>query len=128
MTKLKSIKDKVNVAEEFYRKIWLAGLGAYGKSYDEVTDRIENLNTESSKAFESLVGKGEKLEAKGKKIIKDKTDFNITNRVSEIREKLGMNNNSTNDKIDELSAKIDALTEVVAQLVTPKKVTRPTKS
>ena len=29
MTKLDSIKGKVNEAEEFARKIWLAGLGAY---------------------------------------------------------------------------------------------------
>ena len=33
MTKLDSIKGKVNEAEEFGRKIWLAGLGAYGKKF-----------------------------------------------------------------------------------------------
>ncbi|RLA00668.1 MAG: hypothetical protein DRQ47_09205, partial [Gammaproteobacteria bacterium] len=87
MNKLDTIKEKVNAAEDFSRKIWLAGLGAYGKSYEEVVGRIENLNTESTKVFDSLVTKGEKLEAKGKEIIKDKADFNVNSRVNEIREK-----------------------------------------
>ena len=127
MNKLDTIKEKVNAAEDFSRKIWLAGLGAYGKSYEEVVGRIENLNTESTKVFDSLVTKGEKLEAKGKEIIKDKADFNVNSRVNEIREKLGMNAKGTDERISELSAKIDTLTEVVTKLVaTPAK--RATKT
>ena len=43
MTKLENIKSKVNDAEEFARKIWLAGLGAYGKSLDEVQSNFEKI-------------------------------------------------------------------------------------
>lgn len=116
MTKLDSIKEKVTVAEDFARKIWLAGLGAYGKSYDEVQGRVEDLNSEASKVFEELVDKGEKLEAEAKDKFKEKTDFKVKERVSEVREKLGMNSKDTNQRIDELSAKIEALTESVAKL------------
>jgi len=116
MAKLDSIKEKVNVAEDFARKIWLAGLGAYGKSYDEVQERFEGLNTEASKVFEELVNKGEKLEAEAKSKIKEKTDFNVKDRVSEVREKLGLDAQGTSEKIDELSAKIEALTDTVAKL------------
>lgn len=116
MTKLDSMKEKVTAAEDFARKIWLAGLGAYGKSYDEVQERVEDLNTEASKVFEELVSKGEKLEAEAKDKFKQKADLKVKQRVSEVREKLGMNSTETHAKIDELTAKIDALTEIVAKL------------
>ena len=116
MTKLDSIKEKVNVAEDFARKIWLAGLGAYGKSYDEVQERVEGLNTEASKVFEDLVNKGEKLEADAKVKLKEQTDLHVTERVSEVREKLGMNSKSNSEKIDDLTSKIEALTDSVAKL------------
>ena len=116
MTNLESIKEKVNAAEDFGRKIWLAGLGAYGKSYDEVQERVEDLNLEASKMFEELVCKGEKLEAEAKTKFQEKSDFKIKERVAEVREKLGMNSKNNSEKIDDLSAKIDALTECVAKL------------
>jgi len=123
MAKLDSIKEKVNVAEDFARKIWLAGLGAYGKGYDEAKGRFEELNIDASKVFEELVGKGEKLEADAKQKFQDKTeefktkaDLNISERVAEVRQKLGLNANDNEDKIDELSAKIDALTDIVEKL------------
>ncbi len=123
MAKLDSIKEKVNVAEDFARKIWLAGLGAYGKGYDEAKGRFEELNADASKMFDELVGKGEKLEADAKQKFqekadefKSKTDFNISDRVAEVREKLGLNASDTEDKIDELSKKIDALTKTVTKL------------
>jgi polyhydroxyalkanoate synthesis regulator phasin len=123
MAKLDSIKEKVNVAEDFARKIWLAGLGAYGKGYDEAKGRFEELNTDAAKVFDELVGKGEKLEAEAKKTFQQKTeelkgkaDLNISERVAEVRQKLGLNATDNEDKIDELSAKIDALTDIVEKL------------
>jgi len=116
MAKIDSIKEKVDVAEEFARKIWLAGLGAYGKGYDEVQQRFEGLSSDASKVFDELVEKGEKLETDAKSKIKEKTDFNLNERVSEVREKLGMNSTNTDEKIDELAEKIAALTESVAKL------------
>ena len=76
MTKLDSIKGKVNEAEEFARKIWLAGLGAYGKSFDEAQGRYEKMSVEASKMFDDLVVKGSKIEteAKDKFQVKAKND------------------------------------------------------
>jgi DNA anti-recombination protein RmuC len=118
MTNLDNLKDKVNEAEDFARKIWLAGLGAYGKSIDEVQDRYEKISEDSSKLFNELVEKGEKLEDDTKSKLKEKT--NIDARVSEVRSKLGLDKKSTEDKVEELSAKIDALTELVAKLADKK--------
>ena len=66
MSKLDSIKSKVNEAEEFARKIWLAGLGAYGKSFDEAQGQYEKISVEASKMFDELVVKGSKIETEAK--------------------------------------------------------------
>ena len=114
MTNLETIKDRVSVAEDFARKIWLAGLGAYGKSYEEIQGKIESVDV--SKVFEDLVAKGEKLETEAKDKIKEKTDFDVKGRVEEVREKLGMNKKSTNEKIDDLTSKIESLAATVEKL------------
>ncbi|GAB3032220.1 phasin-related domain-containing protein [Bowmanella dokdonensis] len=118
MTKFDAIKSKVNDAEDFARKIWLAGLGAYGKSIDEVQGRYEKLNTDASKVFDELVEKGSKIEAETKDKIKEKT--NVEARVAEVRKKLGLDKPEMEQKVDELSAKIDALTLAVAKLAEKK--------
>ena len=114
MTKLEQIKGKVSEAEEFARKIWLAGLGAYGKSYDEAQGQYEKLSAEASKLFDELVAKGKTLETEAKTKIKSTT--NVEERVAEVRHKLGLDNPSSDEKVEELSAKIDALTDAVAKL------------
>jgi polyhydroxyalkanoate synthesis regulator phasin len=119
------IKEKAATAEEMARKVWLAGLGAYGKGYEEVKGRFEALSTDSNKLFDELVVKGEKLEAEGKYKVKEvktkvaaKTE--IEARIETVSTKLGFNNTNSDDKIEELNAKIDALTDAVAKLAAKK--------
>lgn len=123
MTKIENIKAKVNEAEELARKIWLAGLGAYGKGFDEAKDQYKKLNEESSKVFNELVEKGEKLESEAKtKFASEKASLTskVDERVAEVRTKLGLDKTDADEKIDELSSKIDALTEAVAKLAEEK--------
>lgn len=115
MTTTDKLKSKIGEAEEFARKIWLAGLGAYGKSYDEAQGRYEKLSTDASKVFEDLVAKGSTLEEEAKTKFKSTTN-DVETRVAEVRKKLGLDNDQADAKIEELSAKIDALTEAVAKL------------
>ena len=63
MSKLEVIKEKFDVAEDTARKIWLAGLGAYGKSIDTVQGQYEKINADSNRIFNELVAKGEALES-----------------------------------------------------------------
>lgn len=114
MSKIEMIKEKFDVAEDVARKIWLAGLGAYGKSVDSVQDKYEKVNAESNRAFNELVAKGEALEAEAKTKIKEKAA--VDQRVSDVRKKLGLDKTEQDDKIDALSKKIDDLTDVVAKL------------
>ena len=83
--------------------------------------RIEALTTDSNKLFDDLVAKGEKLEAEGKGKVEEvknevvaKTE--IESRIETVRSKLGLNSTDNDQKIEELSAKIDALTAAVAKL------------
>jgi polyhydroxyalkanoate synthesis regulator phasin len=121
MTNYDRIKETAATTEEMARKIWLAGLGAYGKGYEEVKGRIEALSTDSNKLFDELVAKGEKIETEGKGKVEEvknevaaKTE--IESRIETVRSKLGLNNTDNDQKIEELSAKIDALTAAVAKL------------
>lgn len=118
---LDRIKETANSAEEMARKIWLAGLGAYGKGYEEVKGRIETLSTDSNKLFDELVVKGEKLEAEGKDKVKQVKDdvlakTEVESRIEAVRSKLGFGKTEEEAKIEELSAKIDELTAAIAKL------------
>ncbi|TRY31549.1 phasin-related domain-containing protein [Aliiglaciecola sp. M165] len=125
MNNIEMIKETAANAEEMARNIWLAGIGAYGKGYEEVKGRIETLSTDSNKVFAELVAKGEKIEAQGKvKVEEVKTKVaektEIEARVETLRTKLGFNKTDADQKIEELNAKIDALTDVVAKLAAKK--------
>jgi polyhydroxyalkanoate synthesis regulator phasin len=123
MSNIDKIKETASTAEEMARKIWLAGLGAYGKGYEEVKGRIETLSTDSNKLFDELVVKGQKLETEGKGKVEEvknevvaKTE--IESRIESVRAKLGLNSTDNDQKIEDLSTKIDALTAAVAKLAT----------
>lgn len=119
MSNIETLKEKVGLAEEFARKIWLAGIGAYGKAFDEAQGQYDKLNTEASKVFKDFVAKGEKLEGEAKeKFSTEKTAVTtkVEERVAEVREKLGLNKTDVDVRIEEMSAKIDALADAVAKL------------
>lgn len=121
MNNIDMIKEKAASAEIMARKVWLAGLGAYGKGFEEAKGRFETLSTDSNKLFAELVVKGEALETEGKgKFSEVKAKFtaktDLDNRVEALRTKLSMNDSDSDQKIEELNAKIDALTDIVAKL------------
>jgi polyhydroxyalkanoate synthesis regulator phasin len=121
MNNIDMIKEKAATAEEIARKVWLAGLGAYGKGYEEVKGRFEALSTDSNKLFDELVVKGEKLETEGKGKVKEvqtkvAAKAEIETRIETVRTKLGLNNTDSDQKIEDLNTKIDALTAAVAKL------------
>ena len=125
MSNIEMIKDKASQAEVMTRKVFLAGLGAYTKSFEETKSRFESLSTESSKLFSDLVAQGEKLETQGKNKFTEaqtklsaklsaKADLNT--RVEALRSKLGLNKTDADQKIEALNGKIDSLTAAVAKL------------
>lgn len=114
MSKLEVIKEKFDMAEETARKIWLAGLGAYGKSMDTVQGQYDKLNADGNRYFNELVAKGEALESETKEKIKEKTA--VDQRIADVRQKLGLGKSTQENKLDDLNKKIDDLTEIVSKL------------
>jgi polyhydroxyalkanoate synthesis regulator phasin len=121
MNNIDMIKEKAATAEEMARKVWLAGIGAYGKGYEEVKGRFEAFTTDSNSLFDELVVKGEMLESEGKGKVKEvqtkvAAKVEIETRIETVRTKLGLNKTESDTKIEELNAKIEALTAAVAKL------------
>ena len=55
--------SKAPVADtDIARKIWLAGVGAYGRMFTEAQGAAEKLATGANEAFDQLVAKGEEVE------------------------------------------------------------------
>ena len=125
MAKPPSDKDTV-------RKIWLAGIGAYGRAVTEAKGAVDTLAGKGSEVFDELVQKGEMLETvgkykanelvgkgselvgKGKAAVEDITpDFEIDDRIAKMRARLSGAAEKRDDRltarVDRLEAKLDAI-------------------
>ena len=130
MTDKKS-KQTTDVA----RRIWLAGIGAYGKAFEEGRDRMKGLGGDISgkttDAFETLAEKGERIEmaakTKGAQLAGKASDFGddiqstlaIDDRIKAMRARLtGHGNDDRFEAIDarltRIEAKLDALIKAPA--------------
>ena len=77
----KTAAKKLTVAEqarENARNVFLAGLGAYGKAFEEAQTQIKDAQSQmkqnrakAEKAFNELVKRGEKVETKARKKLKE---------------------------------------------------------
>lgn len=114
-----------DTVQKFARNVWLAGLGAYGKGAQTVTDTIDKAYVESNQLFNELVDKGAEIQTSLEAKLKQQTLFET--KVDEVREKLGLNQNVSDEQIDALAAKVDALTEIIAELA-QKKLAEATQS
>lgn len=120
MAKPPSDKDTI-------RKIWLAGIGAYGRAVTEAKGAVDTLAGKGSDVFDELVQKGEMLETvgkykanelvgKGKAAVEDiKPDFEIDDRIAKMRARLSGAAEKRDDRlsarVDQLEAKLDAILE-----------------
>ncbi len=71
-------KDKKRSTTDTARRIWLAGIGAYGRAFTEAQGAIKDVTGKSSDVFDELVQKGEMIEmvvaAKRKDIVEKAVD------------------------------------------------------
>jgi len=103
-----STKDTV---QKFARNVWLAGLGAYGKSTETLTEQFDKAYVESNQLFNELLNKGDELNKSLQQRIADKTKFE--SKVDEVRAKLGLNQTISDEQLDALAAKVETLTAAV---------------
>lgn len=114
--------DKSNVsdkASEIAKNIWLAGLGAYGKAFDEAQGRIDKAAKEPPRLFKDLVKKGTQLEDEVKDslaTIRKSRASSVEERISRVRDNFNLNLISRADELEEINDKLDALTRKVDAL------------
>lgn len=156
------IKNAIDKTEELTRKIWLAGLGAYGHGLNNLQEGYDKMNDQTRRFFDDLVEQGTKIEAeakstidktgeklkeksgklkeqgeklkeKGETLCKEGINLNVSARVEEIREKVASkltmptfpSFSSSDDKLAELNAKVEALIEVVSKLQPEESAEKP---
>ena len=114
------LKEVTSQAGDFAKNIWLAGLGAYGRAFDEAQDRVEAASKESPRLFDELVKKGEELESQAREKISEVAEkgknISIEERISKMRSSLGFGQSASLEDIERLEKKLDALTRKVNSL------------
>ena len=114
--------DKSNVsdkASEIAKNIWLAGLGAYGKAFNEAQDRLDKATKEPPRVFKELVEKGAALEDEVKDSlsnIRKSGASSVEERIKKVRETFNLNLVTRGQELAEINTKLDALTSKVDAL------------
>jgi hypothetical protein len=75
----KSTDSKENLA----KKIWLAGVGAYGRSLNEAQQQVSRATGDTLRVFSELVERGEKIEKAARETIEDAAKGTIVERTVE---------------------------------------------
>jgi paraquat-inducible protein B len=122
------------------RRIWLAGIGAYGRAFSEAQEAFKDMTGETSRVFDDLVQKGEVIEmtvgAKGKDFMEkagmpsfDIPSFDMDERIAKMRSRL-MRGEDVAEDITGLEARLDrveAKLDQVIDLLAPKSKTKAKK-
>lgn len=130
-------KDKKRSSTESARRIWLAGIGAYGRAFTEAQEALKDVTGKGSEVFDELVQKGEMLEmvgkAKGKEALEkaqipsfDIPDFDLDDRIKAMRSRLsrGMNTSEDSEEFGDRLSVVEAKLDKILALLEPKKSTR----
>ena len=111
------------------RKIWLAGIGAYGKAFTEGREILKTASERGSEVFEDLVRKGEELEgdvdSKAREVMDDvraqvseaTKDLNLDDRIARMRARIKREGRSAardmETRMDDLEAKLAELLDAL---------------
>lgn len=143
-TAKKTTAKSAAVDTDIARKIWLAGVGAYGRMYTETQGAVEKLAVSASEAFDQLVIKGEEVEdhvreaiaksPQGEKMAsmvgaatskvqsyRDEQRAVLEARIGKVRKTLGetlapLNIGALAQAVEKLSVQVETLTDEVAAL------------
>jgi poly(hydroxyalkanoate) granule-associated protein len=99
--KRKPLESRETVA----RKIWLAGLGAYGKSVEDAHGQIDKASQEASKFFHDLVNKGQSIEDHSREALKERIS-EAKGRISEARERISEVAGSNTRSVEEMIGRV----------------------
>ena len=107
-------------AEVLAKNIWLAGLGAYSKTFDQISERVDllqerysTMNDEGQKLFQELVKRGDSMQNDIEETVKKGRDT-LEDRVEDFKKRFGGSLSSNVDirsRLKEAAKKVDELSE-----------------
>lgn len=134
--KKKNGKKESESGETTARKIWLAGLGAYGKSLEDAHEHIDKASQDASRFFHELVDKGQSIESQGREAIRGRISEardkisgarerlseatngtrSVDDMIGRVRQRLGFGDDPVPGRLDVLTRQVNSLTRAVAEL------------
>jgi len=96
------------------RKIWLAGIGAYGRAFSEAQQSLAKVSGDSSRVFDDLVAKGEEIEDTVESHSRElaqrvkTSSFSIDDRIKKMRTRLKIGDDD-DDRLDSLETRLAAI-------------------
>ena len=151
-TDVKTTEAPATVDADLARKIWLAGVGAYGRIYAETQGAVEKLAHGANEAFDQLVVKGEEIEDKVRssiaktpqgervtslmdqaKSFRQERRAALETRIDQVRKTVTetlspLNIGALATSVEKLTEKVEALTEEVSALKAEKAAPKATKA
>lgn len=119
----KKKSDSPSAGSDMARKIWLAGIGAYGRAFSEAQESLAKVSGDTSKMFEDLVERGEEIEdtveTRGRALaarVKAPTR-SVEDRIKEMRERLTHGGGGDNDRLDVIEERLSAIENKLDQLL-----------
>ncbi len=126
------MSKKPQASADTARKIWLAGIGAYGRAFTEAQETVAKLSSDSSRVFDDLVAKGEsierQMEARGRKVAEriGPAGSAFEERIKRMRERIGFIGEDVSPFETRLAAIEDRLAAIEAQTGAKPKAKRKT--
>jgi polyhydroxyalkanoate synthesis regulator phasin len=112
------LAKKPQASADTARKIWLAGIGAYGRAFTEAQEQVAKLTGESARVFDDLVAKGEEIERKveeGRRKMAERmgpAGAGFEDRIKRMRERIGHigdGDSALEERVAALEARVEAL-------------------
>ncbi len=136
----KNENSKSRSTSETARRIWLAGIGAYGRAFSEAQEALKDVSGKGGEIFEDLVQKGSMIEkvveVKGKKMMEkanvsnfDMPNFDIDDRIKSMRSRLrgsGEVEAGFEDRLAQVEAKLDKILALLEDKAPAKKPVKKT--
>ncbi len=137
MSKKKSDEPEVETEDkrgtgETARRIWLAGVGAYGRAFNEAQEALKDVTGKTSEVFDDLVQKGEFIEAAVSSKRKDLMEkagvpsFDMEARIAKMRSRLSRGEDVSQEMSD-LEARMDAMDAKLDKIIALLSKKAPTK-
>lgn len=101
--------------EKLGRQAWLAGLGAYGSGWKFAVEKFDETYAKTGEVLNELITEGEKIEQDIQEKLKAKEI--LDEKIVALKSKLGLDEPSEDEKLQEIDAKVDKLTTAVNALV-----------